>query len=96
VSDPVYIDKTARVTTSIGFLISIVTIAILATQSKSSDEAFHTAIDVRVSSVERRLQIYIDRNNTTHGNLSSTDEEIHAAIELIREVWAAEHGERIP
>jgi hypothetical protein len=35
----------------------------------------------RVSSVERRLKIYIDRNNATHGTRSSTDEEIHKTRE---------------
>lgn len=93
---PVYIDKTARVTTSIGFLISIIIAVIFAVRFQYESEERDRVIDVRLTRIEGRFQTYIDRNDLTHENLSSMDEEIHKAIESIREHWALKYGEILP
>ncbi len=95
-SDQVTIDRDLRFRISIGFMLTVLSTIVGATIYITRADERATAVEVRMERAENRQNLYIDRNAETHAADGEEDEELKAAIQAIREAWAAEHGEVLP
>ena len=91
-----YVDKTARITTSIGFLGAAVLAVVWIVVWGGDMQNIDTVHDSRLSRLEDRFETYIGRRNMQHGDFETTDAELERAIQVIREQWAAKHGGTLP
>ena len=97
------VDKTMRVTTTLGFLLTlIVGVWMIGRWTDESEDArvlmrqeIHEVLDIAERN-ERRLQTWIERNTESHGNMYDVmDDHHHEAAEL-REYLSARFGEMLP
>ncbi len=97
------VDKTMRITTTLGFFITVVLavwfIGRWTDQIEDSSTAISAeiqALNVILEDVADRQSKYIDRNDAIHANDEDEDDELHDSIEGIREYLAAKYGEVLP
>lgn len=97
------VDKTMRVTTTLGFFISVVLAVWFIGRWTDQIEDASTAISAEIQALQvilddvaDRQTKYIDRNAVTHADDEDQDDELHSSIEIIREFLAAKYGEVLP
>jgi hypothetical protein len=92
----VTVDRDLRFRISVGFMLTVLTSIVGATIYITRADERATAVEVRVTRTEDRQNLYIERDATAHALMEVRNEELHHALEAIREAWAAEHGEVLP
>lgn len=97
------VDKTMRVTTTLGFFVSVVIgvwfIGRWTDQIEDENillyQEIHNVLDIAERN-ERRLQVYIDRFGLIHVDIDEEMDDIHHEAMDLREYLAARFGEVIP
>lgn len=92
-----------RITTTVGFVATLVVGVWFVGRWTDQIEDASTnisaeiqALQVILDDVADRQQKYIDRNTAIHDQDEVDDHELLDAIQIIREAWAAKHGEALP
>ncbi len=97
------VDRTMRVTTTVGALVALIVGVWYVGRwtDESEDERvllrqeIHAVMDVAERN-ERRLQTWIDRNDESHGNMYDVMDDHHHEAAVLREYLGARFGEMLP
>jgi len=97
------VDRTMRVTTTVGALVALIVGVWYVGRwtDESEDERvllrqeIHAVMDIAERN-ERRLQTWIDRNDESHGNMYDVMDDHHHEAAVLREYLGARFGEMLP